>query len=347
MTQFVEIKFMMNELRKCGVDDAGIQWYKALTEDMFLQIDDVTIKYDKGVPQGSILSPMMFDLVYDIVLREAVNAGWKVFAYADDLAIGITTQKDYDNVIRWLASWKSKVNLEINPDKTKEMRFGTMKHDCGKFETVLQFKYLGVYIYGSRRGQCAKSRLFKQAQDWQVIEEKIKHANPGIAKIAWVWWTVSKILYAAVSDVALKWLDPIDVELAAAKIAKDTYGVNRYINREFVLDFFDIHISDTLRVMAEKLRQKCGESLCVRSKTKETWRKDWIKLATRNDLRINQVFQWQLDVIWQRKGTLRCKQCGSITNMLHCLGHHDFDPLIDQFIAEYKASGIMFQWRKK
>eukprot|EP01022_Parablepharisma_sp_SALTPOND_P015648 TRINITY_DN2234_c0_g1_i5.p1 TRINITY_DN2234_c0_g1~~TRINITY_DN2234_c0_g1_i5.p1 ORF type:complete len:888 (-),score=89.93 TRINITY_DN2234_c0_g1_i5:726-3389(-) len=328
------------ELRRCGIPEEGIQWYQRLVTVMYVSIGSIKVAYDKGVPQGSILSPMMFALVFDKILREANYSGWKLLAYADDVAICLKNKKEYQNAIEWLTTWRAKANLDINKAKTVEMRFGKMKKQIGKFRVVTEFKYLGVYIHDTYRAKCARTRLLKQADEYRVKAERAKHTNVGAAKIGWIWWTVTKILYAAVSDVALGWLEPGKVEEICIKAARKTYGITKGISNEFTSDFLELPIKQTLMRMAEKVRQKLGENLCIRPRIREEWRRQWMTIATRNDLQINQVWRWKSQALWNKEGKLRCKVCGGIANLLHLQEHCKFDPRVSIFIHLLKEKGV-------
>jgi len=99
-----------------------------------------------------------------------------------------------------------------------EIRLGQLKKYKGKFQIVTEFKYLGVYIYDTRRIKSSRKRLLKQTEDYLIKSEKTKHVNVGIGKIAWIWWTSCKILYAALSDVTLNWLEPEKVDKINLKL---------------------------------------------------------------------------------------------------------------------------------
>ena len=125
------------KLHKLGFTKPSLKWLLSYLCDrcQFVQIDDKssscqTIAF--GIPQGSILGPMIFNL-YVSDLKEVIPAYIKCSQYADDttlyhhtpvqdLACGVSLT---NNALSELHSWSKESNLALNPDKTKSMMFST------------------------------------------------------------------------------------------------------------------------------------------------------------------------------------------------------------------------------
>ena len=114
-----------------------------------------------GVPQGSILGPLLFLLYINDIDIKLINS--KVLLYADDTVI-YANHKDETHAHLWvsedliaLCEWCNKNQLTINQKKTKLMLFGTKNMlkqgkkpdtfiDDTKLHYVNQFNYLGIKL---------------------------------------------------------------------------------------------------------------------------------------------------------------------------------------------------------
>lgn len=124
---------------------------------------DLTVEL--GVPQGSILGPLLF-IIYVNDIVEAVSSDCKIHLFADDTVLYVSNrdinvavnnlQKNLDNICKWLA-----VNrLKINVDKTKLMILGNgaiynkfrgrtangINIEGELVELVESYKYLGIVV---------------------------------------------------------------------------------------------------------------------------------------------------------------------------------------------------------
>ena len=115
------------------------------------------IKVTSGVPQGSVLGPILF-LLYINDLPDKMNC--HVRMYADDVVLytdvtsnsesNLTLQDNLNELSRWCKDWKMLVNV----NKCAIMRM--TRNKCSvkpayylnnlEIPVVEEFKYLGVYI---------------------------------------------------------------------------------------------------------------------------------------------------------------------------------------------------------
>ena len=74
-----------------------------------------------GLHQGSVLSPLLFSAVMDVVSSEAKSGLLSELLYADDLVIMAPTM---EQLVRWVADWRASLlgkGLKVNAGKSKVM----------------------------------------------------------------------------------------------------------------------------------------------------------------------------------------------------------------------------------
>ena len=123
-----------------GVRGRVIQWIKSyLTgRSQFVRYNGVTSKtvpVTSGVPQGSVLGPILLISYSAEVVAIVQHQGFKLHTFADDLQIyGSTAQNGAADLmarmsfcIECVASWMSSNRLRINPSKTELIWLGTSR----------------------------------------------------------------------------------------------------------------------------------------------------------------------------------------------------------------------------
>jgi len=162
----VDCDTLLFKLQCLGIRGTAYKWFKSYMTDRSQSVQHGTISSEKlpvscGVPQGSILGPILFSLyVNDIV--SCVKSS-KIVLYADDtvlLSSGKTAEEIKTSLISDLASldvWFLKNKLHLNTKKCKWTLFGSEKRlqstsvpaihiKNETLEHVTTYKYLGVQL---------------------------------------------------------------------------------------------------------------------------------------------------------------------------------------------------------
>ena len=114
----------------------------------------------KGVRQGCILSPYLFNIVSEMVMRKALHnfqggitiGGRKIsnLRYADDIVLLASSAEELQDLVNRITRAGEEYNLLINSSKTKIMALNgepfTIKINNEELEQVNKFTYLGSII---------------------------------------------------------------------------------------------------------------------------------------------------------------------------------------------------------
>ena len=189
---------LIKKLQSFGVSGLGLDWFISYLSDrqQVTQVgtamsDVANVKF--GVPQGSILGPLLFTL-YINSLPSIVESLCKIDLYADDTALfcagesaGEISEK-LSVVMGSVAMWMEKNGLTLNASKTKAMLFGShfklnkagplnVRIKNTPIETVSSFKYLGLH--------------FDQTLSWNI---HVDHITKSVVKYIGLFYRIRKYL---------------------------------------------------------------------------------------------------------------------------------------------------------
>lgn len=126
---------LMIKLRQIGVQGSMLDWIADFLRDRSqrVKLEEVfshTEKVTSGVPQGSVLGPILFLIFIDDIVCRPRHGDMYLFADDAKMTCSIDTQeeldlfqKDIDELCRWSAEW----NLSFNCSKCKVLQLGNKK----------------------------------------------------------------------------------------------------------------------------------------------------------------------------------------------------------------------------
>lgn len=138
----INVPLLISKLHYYGFDDSTIAWFRSYFKDRkqlvkITQPDGTCLTSEpslvtRGVPQGSILGPLLFILYSSDIISCIKHC--KYHLYADDLQIFLSFHpRDIDSAVRrinedlhCLSEWANTNSLALNPSKSKYMVLGSV-----------------------------------------------------------------------------------------------------------------------------------------------------------------------------------------------------------------------------
>ena len=226
-------------LTKRGVNSTAVAWYFNLLTERTTFAENPSsghrtyIQHHRGVPQGGILSPTMWNIAFDEYITGVSEIADDTTAYADDVCIILTGDTYLDahikarRALRFTERWSVRNNISFCPKKTEYINYLWQDGDP-PFDEPLQ-------LYGSNITETSSFKYlgltFNSALTWsQHITSKVqkakflmKHASTTFGKI-WgpspkmIQWTLEamvtpKILYASHAWHAYTYKSKIKLQL--------------------------------------------------------------------------------------------------------------------------------------
>lgn len=134
----VDLDILITKLQTYNFAPITRQWfcnylYKRYQQVRTKQDTSKWLEVQQGVSQGSVLGPLLFCIYINDISSCLTQC--KYHLYADDLQIYIAVRPleineavhKINQELQHLTAWSSKHNLQINPDKTQCIIFGTQK----------------------------------------------------------------------------------------------------------------------------------------------------------------------------------------------------------------------------
>ncbi|UJS20854.1 MAG: group II intron reverse transcriptase/maturase [Candidatus Brocadia sp.] len=138
-------KLIMNSLREKIADG----WVLNSIENMLkagVMEDGIVHETNQGTPQGGVISPLLANLIGDIIDKELEKAGYKFVRYADDFVVMTKTKEELPTALQYVKEIiEGKLEMKLSEDKTRLTNFKR------------GFRFLGYNFMGKNKGVSMKS----------------------------------------------------------------------------------------------------------------------------------------------------------------------------------------------
>ena len=221
-----------------GIPEDLINWILSTLVNRTLTTEwmgcKVTGTVSEGCPQGGILSPLLWNLVVDSLLRILNSSGVKAIGYADDIAILVRGQYEDDlqifaqRALNKAVTWCVDNDLTINPDKVAAIVF-TKRYKLKPIREMMigtqavpytrETKYLGVILDSKLLWQKQLDTKCQKAivTFWQCKRALGLKWGLGPAQILWIY---SSIIVPRICYGALVWWPRVKLKTAQLALNK-------------------------------------------------------------------------------------------------------------------------------
>ena len=148
----VNHEMLFSKLQRGGITERTLSILKVLYNSYHFTLpSDKPRKINSGVAQGSLVSPLLFDLyVNDLIEQLSGQFGEQnVFAYADDIAILCLGYSDIRSAMESVENWAETNSMELNKKKCGilsvcKRSMPIRRKEINGVPFVKEYKYLGV-----------------------------------------------------------------------------------------------------------------------------------------------------------------------------------------------------------
>lgn len=130
-----------NNIAECGANHRVRLWIKSMLEfrniNYFHNGRMVTVRATRGNPQGGVLSPLLWLIVMNSLIKRLHEHGFKTLGYADDLCVScrgkfLSALSDRTQAaIKMVEVWCQEMGRRVNPTKSEIIIFTKKQEPTG------------------------------------------------------------------------------------------------------------------------------------------------------------------------------------------------------------------------
>ena len=194
----VDHVILLGKLKSLGISSNNLEWFHSYLSSRYQktvigQASSTSRKVSVGVPQGSILGPLLFAIYINDLPKVLRNT--TVTLFADDTALYCSSQsardlqtmlnQDLDRLAQWLYEHKLTLNVSRSkfmliggPRKLNTLQEFTLTIKEKELDRVNSYKYLGVIINENLSWTDHVDYIkTKVSQTWRSTENKTSSAK--------------------------------------------------------------------------------------------------------------------------------------------------------------------------
>jgi len=146
-----------------------------LHNESTIQVGHHSINAEMGLPQGSVLSPVLFNVYLEEALKssaklEAVRKRGDQLAFADDMLVMTNNQNELAMIIEELTSLQQRWNLRLNKKKSEILTKENIA-EIGGINCTKTAKYLGVKVTCDRY---ASKKVVQEDDEMEDLSNEVK-----------------------------------------------------------------------------------------------------------------------------------------------------------------------------
>lgn len=157
-------QIILDELRMRNIDEGLIRVMAAYLSERQIILEAENSrkmrKINSGVPQGSVLGPTLWNVMYNGLLELELPRGAELIGFADDVVVVVAAKNEAilttvaNTILQRVSNWMEERGLRLAPEKTEAVllttrrKVGPICFDVQKVQIIPSkaIKYLGVWL---------------------------------------------------------------------------------------------------------------------------------------------------------------------------------------------------------